>query len=125
MDALILWRMADPRYNQHNYERKRQHMGQRQWVIEARADFADPGKQVVIDEAVRVAAVHIHAQLALLNDNGVAPEVIARCDDWFAPSREIALHPNTLGAAIASQDVGEAQAVSEDMLSALHDMNSV
>lgn len=96
-------------------------MAQRQWTIEARADFSDPDKNAIIDEAVRAAAVHVHAQLALLMDNNVAPQVICRSDDWFTGAKDIALHPNTIGAAIASQDVGDTAAVSDDMLNALRD----
>lgn len=125
IDQLILWRMGDPRYrtvNQYNLGKKgSRNMAQRQWTIEARADFADAEKNAVIDEAVRVAAVHIHAQLALLMDNGVSPQVICRSDDWFTGEKQIALHPDTLGQAIASQDVGATAPVSEDMLSALRD----
>lgn len=131
LDKLIAWRLHDPRYRKVTHTDSGLHIGakgsrnmaQRQWYIEARADFADQAKNEIIDQAVREAAVHIHAQLALLMDNGVTPQVICRSDDWFEGEREIGLHSDKLGTALQTHaDDGQASQVSDEMLDALRDM---
>ena len=94
---------------------------QRQWTIEARGDFADPEKNEALEKAVRQAAVHINAVGALLGD-GVKFQVVAFSDDFFTGHQEIALLQDTLGDAIATQEVGEEADVSGEMLAALRDM---
>ena len=93
---------------------------QRQWTIEARADFADPEKNELITEAVCRAAVHIHAQIALLQDT-VKPQVVAFSDDYFTGHNEIALLEDTLGKAIKEHG-GDQDSVSAEMLQAVKDM---
>lgn len=100
LDRLIVWRMADPRYTDRNNRVKGLAM-QRQWTIEARADFADPEKNEAITKAIREAAVHVHAIMALLSD-GQKPQVVCYSDDFFNGHEEIALHEDTLGKAIAA-----------------------
>lgn len=95
---------------------------QRQWAIEARADFADPEKNEAITEAVRRAAVHINATLALLSD-GQKPQVVAYSDDFFSGHEEIALLENKMGNALKEHDdIGTEAEVSEEMLAAARDM---
>ena len=96
---------------------------QRQWTIEARADFADQEKNDAISEAVRRAAVRINATIALLAD-GIKPQVVAFSDDFFAGHEDIALMPDSIGAAIAehAEDVGGEAPVSEEMLQAMRDL---
>src|SRR5580693_665073 len=77
LDSLIVWRMDDPRYAQRTG--CKEVTTQRQWTIEARADFADQEKNDAISEAVRRAAVHINATIALLAD-GIKPQVVAFSD---------------------------------------------
>lgn len=121
LDHLILWRMSDPRYTDRNNRVKGLTM-QRQWTIEARADFADAEKNEAITEAVRRAAVHINATLALLSD-GQKPQVVAFSDDFFAGHAEIALLENKLGDALkAHDDIGAEGEVSDEMLQAARDM---
>jgi hypothetical protein len=117
LDKLIIWRMDDPRYTQ------QEGATQRQWTIEARADFADQEKNDAISEAVRRAAVHINATIALLAD-GIKPQVVAFSDDFFAGHEDIALMPDSIGAAIAehAEDVGGEAPVSEEMLQAMRDL---
>lgn len=121
LDKLILWRMTDPRYADRATRLKGVPM-QRQWTIEARADFADQDKNDAITKAVRTAAVHINATIALLIDSGIKPQVSAFSDDFFAGHEEIGLIEDTLGKAKAEEDVGDEQAVSEEMLAALRDL---
>lgn len=71
---------------------------QRQWTIEARADFTDPDKNAVITKAIQEAAVHVYAQLALLSD-GVQPEVAAFSEDFFAGHEQISLLEDSIGKA--------------------------
>lgn len=121
LDQLIEWRMSDLRYytSTHN---KGQGIMQRQWTIEARADFADKDKNETITQAVREAAVHINAVLALLSD-GQKPQVVAFSDDFFAGHEDIALLPDTLGMAIKEHNGGAAaEPISDEMAQAFRDM---
>lgn len=93
----------------------------RQWTIEARVDFADQEKNDTITEAIRRAAVHVNATIALLSD-GQKPLVVAFSDDFFAGHAEIALLEDTLGKAITSEDVGTEAPVSDEMLAAMRDL---
>lgn len=93
---------------------------QRQWTIEARADFADQEKNDVIKEAVRVAAVHIHATLALLAD-GQKPQVVAFSDDYFIGHEDISLMPDKLGTAM-QEDTSQEAGVSDEMMQAVRDL---
>lgn len=122
LDKVILWRMNDPRYEDRTTRVKGLSM-QRQWTIEARADFADQEKNDIISNAVRVAAVHINATIALLAD-GIKPQVVAFSDDFFAGHQEIALLEDTLGRAIAdhADKVGPEAPVSDEMMQAMRDM---
>lgn len=126
LDYVLAWRNDDPRYI--DPTKGRIHM-QRQWTIEARADYADPGKNEVLSEAIRVAAVHIHATMELLND-GVKPQVVAFSDDFFTGHQEISLIKNTkgdvLGDAIKTHNgdgtPDDDESVSLEMLQAVREM---
>lgn len=124
LDAMLIWRMSDPRFAQEGTKA----MTQRQWTIEARADFADPDKNEVIQNAVREAAVHVHATMALLSD-GQKPQVVCFADDFFNGHEEIALHEDKLGNAIRDHgaNVGDG-GVSDEMRAAArelqHDKNN-
>jgi len=96
-------------------------MAQRQWTIEARADFADPEKNEAITEAVRRAAVHINATLELLSD-GQKPQVVVYSDDFFTGHKDIALLPDTLGKAIQDHGGEEPEKVSDELLQAMRDL---
>lgn len=121
LDKLIIWRMNDPRYEDRETRVKGIAM-QRQWTIEARADFADQEKNDAITEAVRRAAVHINATLALLAD-GIKPQVVAFSDDFFVGHQDIALLEDTLGKAIQKHDdIGADGEVSDELLQAARDM---
>lgn len=76
---------------------------QRLWTIEVGADFTDREKNDATDEAVRRAAVHIYATVALLSD-GIKPRVVAFSDDFFTGHRDIALLDDTLGKALQTND---------------------
>lgn len=121
LDALVVWRMTDPRYTTRENRVKGLTM-QRQWTIEARADFADPEKNEAITTAIREAAVHVHAIMALLSD-GQAPQVVCFSDDFFDGHQEIKLHEDKLGKAIEThggQMTGGG--VSQELLQAAADM---
>lgn len=120
LDALLIWRMMDPRYVTRATRVKGIDM-QRQWTIEARADFADQEKNEAISNAVRTAAVHINATIALLSD-GIKPQVVAFSDDFFTGHEEIALLPDTLGQGLATVDAGEEADISSEMLAAVREM---
>ena len=96
---------------------------QRQWTIEARADFADPEKNEAITEAVRQHAVALNATLILIKDNGISPQVVCYSDDFFTGHEGINLMENKLGAAIMeSGDLAEPMQVSDDMMQAMRDL---
>ena len=122
LDQVILWRMNDPRYEDRATRVKGLSM-QKQWTIEARADFADKGKNDMIDEAVRRAAVHINATIALISD-GIKPQVVAFSDDFFAGHNDIALLKDTLGEAIIEHgdQAGDEAPVSSEMMRAMSEM---
>lgn len=123
LDQLILWRMGDPRYVDRNNQLRSKPMTQRQWTIEARADFADKEKNDAIDQAFKVAAAHINATMALLSD-GQKPQVVCFSDDFFAGHVDIDWLGDPLGKAIAAnaQASGETAEVSDEMLAAVRDM---
>lgn len=121
LDSLVVWRMNDPRYTDRT-NRVRGLTMQRQWTIEARADFADPEKNEAITTAIRQAAVHVHAVMALLSD-GQAPQVVCFSDDFFDGHQEIKLHEDKLGKAIEEHgDHMTGGGVSEELLQAARDM---
>lgn len=122
LDQLIVWRMNDPRFTDRSNQVKGLKM-QRQWTIEARADFADKDKNEVITRLIREAAVHVHANLALLMDNGQAPQVVAFSDDFFDGHQELKLHEDKLGQAIeAHGDTMSSGGVSQELLDAAAEM---
>ena len=121
LDQMIIWRMNDPRYQQHEHLKGTKQM-QRQWTIEARADFADPDKNAAITEAVRQHAVALNATLVLIKDNGISPQVVCYSDDFFTGHEDINLMENKLGAAMAESGSAEPMGVSEDMMQAMRDM---
>jgi hypothetical protein len=94
---------------------------QKQWTIEARADFADQTKNDAITRAIREAAVHVHAVMALLSD-GQKPQVVVFADDFFEGHEEISLHDDTLGKAIDEhKNVGGGE-ISDELMAAARDM---
>lgn len=121
LDQLVVWRINDPRYTDRDNHVKGLAM-QRQWTIEARADFADQEKNEAITTAIRQAAVHVHAVMALLSD-GQAPQVVCFSDDFFDGHQEIKLHEDKLGQAIEAHggNMGEGK-VSDELLQAARDM---
>lgn len=94
---------------------------QRQWCIEARADFSDPGKNDTIDQLFREAAAHINAGLLLLSD-GQKPQVVCYSDDFFSGHKEIGILPDVIGHAKQTVDAGTQALVSDEMLRAVEDM---
>jgi hypothetical protein len=121
LDQLVVWRMTDPRYTDRTNRVKGLTM-QRQWTIEARADFADPEKNEAITTAIRQASVHVHAVMALLSD-GQAPQVVCFSDDFFDGHQEIKLHEDKLGQAIEQHGGSMSEGkVSDELLQAARDM---
>lgn len=120
LDQMIIWRMDDPRYT----SRKKGKTMQRQWTIEARADFADPEKNDAITEAVRQHAVALNATLILIKDSGISPQVVCYSDDFMIGHEDINLMDNKLGAAVMEQGdlAAPAMEVSDEMLQAMRDM---
>ena len=122
LDQMILWRINDPRYTDRKNIVKGKPM-QRQWTIEARADFADVEKNAAITEAVRQHAVALNAILVLIKDNGISPQVVCYSDDFFTGHEDINLMENKLGAAIMeSGDLAAPMPVSDEMMQAMRDM---
>lgn len=115
LDQVIAWHIDQPRVNGAKTM-------QRQWTIEARADFADQEKNDAITEAIRRAAVHVHATMALLAD-GVKPQVVAFSDDFFSGHEEIALMKDHLGDALEQHgDQIEEASVSDELMQAARDL---
>ena len=114
--SVFVWRMGDPRIRETT---RRSTDMQRQWNIEARADFADKEKNDLITAAVRRAAVHINAEIALLlmaDGAGQKPQVMAYSDDYFTGHAEIALLQDTLGDELAKHGSGETERPVSDEL---------
>lgn len=120
LDKVIEGRLGDPRYS---YNTTKDTTMQRQWTIEARADFADKDKNDAIDQAFKVAAAHINATMALLND-GQKPQVVCFSDDFFSGHQDIDWLGDPLGKAIAahSNTLGDTPEVSDEMMQTLRDM---
>lgn len=98
----------------------------RQWNIEARADFEDPEKNEVITEAIRRAAVHVNATIALLlraDGHGQKPQVVCYSDDFFDGHKEIALLDDTLGKALVEHEATEQDSVSAELIAAAKEMS--
>src|SRR5580704_14043570 len=57
LDKVMPWKLQDPKY----LDRSKEPTMQRQWTIEARADFSDKDKNDQITKAIKEAAVHVHA----------------------------------------------------------------
>ena len=93
---------------------------QRQWTIEARADFADADKNEAISEAVKQAAIKVAATISLLQD-GVKAEVVAYSDDFFHGHEDIALFAQkvTKDDLAAQEDDG----VSDELLAAAREQS--
>lgn len=116
LDKLIIWRMGDPRYSKGKPDMMIQ------WVIEARADYADPKKNEVVKRAMQRAAAHVNAQMNLISD-GQTPQVVCFSDDFFTGHEDIALIEDVLGKNLAAAETGEADdTVSDEMLAALRDV---
>lgn len=95
---------------------------QRQWTIEARADFKDQEKNDMITKAIKEAAVHVHAVMALLSD-GQKPQVVAFSDDFFQGHEDLDLYEDTLGKAIEEHgDSVVPGEVSDELIQAARDM---
>lgn len=121
LDQLVVWRINDPRYTDRTNHVKGLTM-QRQWTIEARADFSDPEKNEAITAAVKTAAVHVHAIMALLSD-GQNPQVVCFSDDFFEGHQEIKMHEDTLGKAVEEHgDKMTGGGASAELLQAVSDL---
>jgi hypothetical protein len=113
LDKMIVWKLREPKpSNSGAYA----NMAQRQWTIEVRADFSDPAKNAEIKQLVQQHAVSLHAFTALLSDVQ-PPQVVCFSEDFFEGHQEIALHENTLGAAIKEHmpAMGAPEEVSDEM----------
>ena len=130
MDKLVLWRRGDPRYPRYTHPQPqltKEQLMQRQWNIEARADFEDADKNEVITDAIRRAAVHVNATIALLlqaDGHGQKPEVVCYSDDFFTGHKEIALLEDTLGKALVDHGGTEQESVSAELIAAAKEMAS-
>lgn len=120
IDKLIGWHMASPRFATRSNKVRGLKM-QKQWTIEARADFADQAKNDAITQAIREAAVHVHAVMALLSD-GQKPQVVCYADDFFEGHQDISLHEDTLGKAIAEHSGVQGTEVSAELMQAAKDL---
>lgn len=94
---------------------------QRQWAIEARADFTDPAKNKTIDEAFRRAARHIDAQLQLLSD-GQKPQVVCFSDDFVDDHEDLSVRPDELRQVLEQHKEWAEEEVSDSMLRAAKEM---
>ncbi len=97
---------------------------QRQWTIEVRADFSDPGAYDVISTLVKQAAVYLNANTALVPCSITPPKTVVFSDDFFAGHEDLDLLADTLGTALVDHGgkVGGDAVVSDEMLQAVRDM---
>lgn len=93
---------------------------QRQWTIEARADFAGADKNEAISEAIRQAAIRVAATISLLQD-GVKAQVVAYSDDFFHGHEDIALFAEKVK--IEDIKAGEDEGVSDELMAAARAQN--
>lgn len=123
MHEWIDWRMDDPRYQINLTYVPEDKMAQRQWTIEARADFSDSAKNELINKAVRQAAAHINAQLTLISD-GQKPKVVCFSDDFFHGHQDISLYDDIGEALSAHGDTVPAEGVSDELLQVAKELGS-
>lgn len=120
VDALLIWRMNDPRYEDHNTRLKGVPM-MRQWTIQVRADLEDPGKQELVKKFVKDAAVRLNAAVSLISDIQ-RPKTVCFSDDFFLGHEEIPLHVDTITEADKAHGdkvEGDTNEVSDELLAAL------
>jgi hypothetical protein len=121
LERMIDWRMGSLRVikdTEQGEQLRRDHPMQRMFTIELRVDYADPGKNDAMRNALRHCARHAYAQAQLLAD-GVKPEVAIFSEDFFAGNEEISLLEDVI--TNGSESLGgtaEAEGVSDELAAA-------
>lgn len=94
---------------------------QRQFTIELRVDYADPGKNEAMRTALCMAARQLMTKAELLAD-AIKPQISIMSDDFFVGSQEIKMFDDLIGKAVEAGEGGEESEVSEEMLQAMRDL---
>lgn len=94
---------------------------QRQFTLELRVDYADPGKNEVMQDAVKAAAAHLFATAQLLADNGVKPQIAAHSDDWYCGHEEIKWMEDIIAKGLHENENMSDGGISSDLLAAARD----
>jgi hypothetical protein len=129
LDALLVWRLKDPRFGQpHEGDHP---IMQKQFTLEFRVDFADEGRYETARKAVMLLAKHGLAELQLIaqgDANGQQPQVASYSDDYFATHDEIDAMEDVIAQAkekyahLTKPKDDTASGVSDDMAEALREM---
>ncbi len=122
-DQILDWHKASPGVRRKLTNLRKGDTMQRQWTIEARADFADKAKNEAISEHIRELAVHLHAIMSLMDDGGQKSQVSCFSEDYFMGPQAIELHAaekgDSMAQAVDSNSSIPAMTVSNEMLNAL------
>lgn len=95
---------------------------QRQFTIELRVDFADPGKLEALKQTLQQAARHTYATAQLLSDTPKTTQIAIYSDDFFTGHETIALLDDTIQQgldAIGSEESGDT-GISSELLGAMN-----
>lgn len=123
MDRLIDWKLQSPGHVRRHGNRvtaiTEGHTMQRQFNIELRVDYEDPGKNDAMRKACADAARHMYAMAQLLAD-GVQPQIAIFSDDYFAGKEEIKLLEDVIQTGIdATAMTGQQDTVSSELAGAI------
>lgn len=123
-DALVDWKAGSISVLQHykmDTIARGAHM-QRQFTIQLRVDFADPGKLETLKETLLIAARHALATAQLISDNPKTTEIAIYSEDFFSGNQQIGLMEDILAKGLkdtaGGEPVAEQSTISDELLGA-------
>lgn len=95
---------------------------QRQFTIELRVDFADPGKLKPLQQVLQQAARHAFATAQLISDNPKSTQIAIYSEDWFSGHETISLLEDTIQQGLDATGGADSNggSVSSELLSAVN-----
>lgn len=91
---------------------------QREFKIELRVDFADPGKLPEIAKTLKAAARHVLATAKLISDNPKSTDIAVFSDDFFSGREEISLLDDVIQQGLDETDGTPTDQPSDELLNA-------
>lgn len=93
---------------------------QRQFTIELRVDFADPGKLEPLKQVLQQAARHAYATAQLISDNPKSTQIAIYSEDWFSGHETISLLEDTIQQGLEATSATESAPVSNELMAAVN-----